>query len=1211
MWWFPRALPTLLRWGDVEVAEVQRLPAGRLRLTEVLLLSGDVCVTVDTLEMPGLHQYLWECFSGELSEDSLVTIDRLQLKLPEIARDDEDGELGVVRPDLASSLRLARELLQQYGQWVPPIEIGELSVSSAVGDLLLCVKDVHLRDWHLGLQLVDERLPEVIDLQASLAPEADWSARLRAPQAGLDLEVLLNLLEEYAELSFSLRRADESAVGFVFFEPGQWRPVRAQLQSDLLSIDAEWLPALELLQVDRAALSAVELCWERGRYTGQLAFSGDVLARDQPPASFAGALEFSGDFEHLRLDVLEVSADWGQLHLEQPVEIDLQDGSVERRAEFLANVDLSRQSYYPSTGELAARLSLAPSASAGANVQFEFSASDLVVGSYQIAQIDLAGGLAGAALSVDELRIQSRGDDDSEVLLRGVAELSTQTLDLEYEASLEPGWLQTLIGIESVQISNRLEARGQITGTVARPIIAGEVEALTFRGPGLRAITFSGSYHSESWDQWSLAARVQAAGAVIDASLDVGMQPGRVVVDLLQFIWSDPSLSTLVLQAPTRFSYQYEGAAAFPESRIAISPVRLVGPGTEISGHWDFVDGLDLQVSHVPLQRFASWVDRELPELTIESVDLSLAALRPQILGSLGMKLETRAVEEAIALRLDLEAELNEMGLVVDTVELDFEGAPLLAGVITAPVSFQIPETGKLFWQLLDQGALMAQLTGSVTPTFAEWLFRVSGFQVGEAALDLNVAGSLFEPTGRLSLKVGSLESAIAGVPAVEQLDFVAKADVDRVQVERVNFVVNNSQVSGNLSLPTDGLFHAVIGTNEARRELFSRGSGSIELIDWQVEDWVGLLPPVMRRSGRVSGFLDLQPDWELRGRLSFQDFSLRPQGSLPSVDLIGGEVELFERRFTVNHASAQMGGSPVSFTGWLDLNDLSQPLWDFAVSGDNVPLARTTDMILRSDLELRVSHTQPEDTPMVSGALNLRSSTMLVEFDPLAPNVASGPQATPPYFTITEPSLADWRFDLQIAGNSFMRVRSPYFQAQLTANFDLGGTFSEPLLLGSVLIEDGELRFPGAKVRITSGEAYIEQSRPYVVQLNLTGIAQRASYVITMDVSQTLDNPQIHFQSTPTLSNASIVRLLTTGSLSGGGSSAVGLYLGQGLLGAGGLDDQLSDRLTVDVGEETSRNGGNTVDVRYDLSKDVFLEGGYDVYDAYNLDLIWSLFKR
>ncbi|HAV12418.1 MAG TPA: hypothetical protein DCX06_02825, partial [Opitutae bacterium] len=560
---------------------------------------------------------------------------------------------------------------------------------------------------------------------------------------------------------------------------------------------------------------------------------------------------------------------------------------------------------------------------------------------------------------------------------------------------------------------------------------------------------------------------------------------------------------------------------------------------------------------------------------------------------------------------LDAEARLAADGVVANQLELKFAGARLLEGSATVPLIFQLPIGGEPIWRLLDSGALLAQLEGVVTPDFSEWLHRSSGIQISDAALDLKVAGTIERPTGLLEMKVPSVVLAAAKVPVIEQIEIYAKAETDQLQLERFRFAVNQSEVSGSLSLPTAGLVKALTGSMGDYQSWLAQGTGQLELNNWRAEDWVDLLPPLLRRSGRFTGAVALKPEWDLSGRLVFEEFALRPTESAPLIDLIAGEVTLEKRKFTVVNASAQVGGSPVSIDGWFDVNDFGSPLWEFAVIGKNVPLVRTTDMILRSDLDVKASHTTRSETPLIRGVLNLRSSTMLVEFDPLTPDVNAGGRSKPPFFSISDPAFAEWRFDLKISGDTFMRVRSPYFKTQLSANFDLGGTFAEPLLVGSARTVAGELRFPGAKMPITSGEAYIERGRPNDVQLNFNGIAHKASYVITMDVSQTLADPQVQFQSTPALSNAAIVRLLTTGSTTGGGAGTVGLYLGQGLLGASGMDDQLADRLTVDVGEANSRSGRNTVDVRYDLSEDFSLEGAYDVYDAYNLDFSWSIFKR
>ncbi|MGZ0707359.1 translocation/assembly module TamB domain-containing protein [Coraliomargarita sp. W4R53] len=1204
-------MPTLLRWGHVEVRSVERLDSGRLLLTELGYFSDSVACSVGTLEMPSLHQYLWERFSGDFSQASLLEVDAfvVQLNATE-SQPAEPTELG--QADVVSIVRQVREALAAYGQWVPPLKLGDLTVRSSDGATFVEAHAVTLRDWQLNAVVEPPQLPERIDtieLQASLDPVAAWSAYVAAPAAGLELDFLLEPRSEELDVSFEFRRAEERAAGLVSFAAGDWLPVRATLESERFSIDPKWLPTLESLQLQGAALSGVDLRWQDDRYVGALAIEGTVVASERPSVPLAGVLEFSGDLERLRVDEFQLTAAWGQLHLRQPLEINLQDGSVTERAEFQAKLDLAQQSFLSAGGGIEASLSVAPSLTAGPNVRFELNAKDLIYDRYQLAQVDLSGSLAGSTLTVDRAVLQPLTSADGKVELSGRADLSTQVLDFKYNASLASEWMNTMLA--PVALSDALTTSGRIGGRLERPIIVGQLESLTVDYPGVTPISVSGTYQSEGWQQWSVVAAATAAGAAINASFVTQVADGSVSVDLSQFVWVDPVRPTIELQAPTSFRYQYSGEADFPESRFVAERFRLVGPELDIEAGWNLATGLELRLRNVTLQRLGRWVDRELPSLTIESVELSVSELRPRLLGSFGLHLETRAVGEDLPLRVDVEVQLTPTGLVADTVQLQFSEAPLLQGSITAPVVLQLPVAGEPFWSLLEAGDLAAELTGSVTPSFSKWLSGNVGLKVSQASLNMNVAGTIEQPTGLLEVSVASLETSMAGVPVVDQIEILAKAESDLIQLERFKFIVNKSEVSGRLSLPTAGLVTAVTGTMEARQKWLSAGAGRIELIDWQAADWVDYLPAIMRRSGRVSGLLELKPDWDLTGRLSFQDFALRPTESLPSIDLIGGEVELVDRRFTVKDASAQVGGSPVAFTGWLDASDLKSPLWEFAVSGLNVPLVRTTDMILRSDLNVKAHHAIADETPIVQGSLNLRSSTMLVEFDPLAPSVETGPQSPPPYFSISEPTIADWRFDLKIAGDSFMRVRSPYFRTQLSASFDLGGTFAEPLLIGAVRTVDGELRFPGAKMRITSGEAYIEQGQPNAVQLSFNGIAQKASYIITMDVSQTLDDPHIHFESTPALSNASIIRLLTTGSTSGGGVGSVGLYLGQGLLGAGGMDEQFSDRLTVDVGEETSRSGRNTVGVRYDLSDDVFLEGGYDVYDAYNLDLIWSLFKR
>ncbi len=1212
-WWLPWTLPSLLRVVGLEVRAVERLETGRLLLSDLSYASDAVRGSLSSLEVPAPQQYLWERWRGDFTRASLLQVKGLSVQMLGGEAEPEALE-PAERSEPFEVARQVREALEAYGAWVPALLLEDCSLRSARGDLLLQLPMLRLRDWQLSVLLEPAGLPEALDtlkLEAVLEPSEAWTAQVLAPAAGLDLQLLLQSREAGLELNFELSRATERVVGQLSFSAGTWLPLRASLQSERLSIDPAWLPTELGQYLEEAALSQLNIDWEQGAYTGALKLQGAVVPPERASLPVSGALKFSGDLERLRVDVLRFFADSGQLHLNQPLEIDLRDGSVSERAAFQANFDLSQQAFVPATGQVDMRLSVVPSLTGGPNVRFDLSAVDLSYETYALARVDLEGRLEGSLLTLDTAALQPASADAGVVELSGQTDLSTEVLDFKYKLALAPDSLNAML--EPLVLSGALNGQGVIVGDWDRPRLEGDFDSLTLQYPNLKPITVSANYQSEGWQQWSVDASAAAGGARIEASLLTRAEQDRVLLELSRLRWSDPVRPTLELPAPAQFSYRFGGEAEVPESRFVLEDFRLLGVDSAIELAWSSASGLDLQVQNVSSQRLESWVAAEFAELSIDSVALALPALRPHLQGDLELHLEMRAAatDSPVNLRVDAKSQWASEGLVADLVQLQFDNAPLLQGTARAPLRLRIPEAGGAFWELLAAGPLAVHLNGTVTPSFADWLSDATGVQLAEASLAMSVAGTIEQPSGRLELAVGSLETGLMGVPAMDQIQLLATAESDRVELEQFKFVVNQSEVSGRLSLPTEGMIDALRGTRQARLAWLSMGSGRIELLDWQAENWVEYLPALMRRSGRVSGSLELQPELDLTGRLSFQDFALRPTESLPSIDLIQGELQLAQRRLTARGASAQVGGSRVEFSGWLDAGDWRHPLWDFSISGENVPLVRTTDMILRSDLDLQAIHTEAGAVPIVQGDLNLRSSTMLVEFDPLASKVETGPQSQPPYFSISEPAIADWRFDLKIAGNSFMRVRSPYFRTQLSANFDLGGTFAEPFLIGSVRTVDGELSFPGAKLRITGGEAYIEPGQPHAVQLNFNGIAQKASYVITMDVTQTLQNPHIHFQSTPTLSNASIVRLLTTGSASGGGVGSVGLYLGQGLLGAGGMDDQLADRLTVDVGEETSRSGRNTVGVRYELSDDVFLEGGYDVYDAYNLDLIWSLFRR
>jgi hypothetical protein len=750
----------------------------------------------------------------------------------------------------------------------------------------------------------------------------------------------------------------------------------------------------------------------------------------------------------------------------------------------------------------------------------------------------------------------------------------------------------------------------KLSGRYRAEALSGRIELQQLAVPQLEPVELTGEYTFQPAGAFSFEGSVRAETAELRAQFKGQVAEEYVTLQLQELDWSDAAGPTWGLVQPAEITYPFGAAAAGAGARLRVTPIQLVDAAGRPRLSLQLEDALRVACAEFSPSRLEPWLQAELPTDLEVDLSLELSQLAPYLQGSLVAELRRRA-ESAEPLRLSGSVQLAAGGMTVDALDFVFRDAPLVAGELRVPLRFKMPQRGALPYELVAGGLLGGQLRGRTSSESSEWLWQAFGVRLEQAELDLDLSGTLLALEGHFNLAAASIEYAASGWPAIRALRLSGTVDPQRIDLAEFGFSLNQSKVLGAGQLSLAAVRELMRSDARGLDRYLGLGTGRLEFDGWQLSNWTPYLPVILRQTGQLNGSLTLSEDAQLQGELRFKELGLRPTGTFPSVDSIQGRLRLSGRTVSIDSASAQVGGSPVAVRGSVDFSDRASPYWDVQVQGENVPLLRSSKMIVRSDVDLRASHAAGSAEPRLEGRMELRSSTLLVDFDPLASSVQLGPSQSPPYFSIQNPLLADWRFDIELVGDSFMRVRSPYFRAELSADLTLGGRFAEPVLLGSLRSTSGELRFPGARMELERAEAYIAPSNPKVVQLNLAGSAQSPAYVVTMEVLGTLQDPQVLLQSSPALTNAQILRLLATGSLTGGGTGTVGLYLGKGLMGPGGLGDRFADRLKLEVGTAKTRSGRDTVEARYDLSDDWYLEGGYDVYDAYNLDLIWSLFRR
>ena len=1216
-YWLPPLLPGLAGQFDLQVEQAERTETGRIRAIGLRYAADGAVVEAEAVELPSPLPYLWERWRGDgYSTETELILEGVRVSLAEVGATERESASP------AESLDRFRRGLEQVRPWLPAIRADRLTVRGEEWPGPLVLPELALVDGILRMGTEAYAGWPAARLRLELPADGPWSARLEPVDGDLRLNAELAPSGEGWGLAAELRRAEDRVELVAEWKASEPLPATAALRTDGFTIREDWIRRLYENHGDGSVrIERMEAGWDGSRYVGTLRLSGTSprLGDGTGAGELAAELDFTGDRKTIRIDRWQLRTDWLESELSAPLRFRFGEGLAGSAAELRLRAELGAQDLFEAGGRIEGTAGLRAEEAGGLRLDFALEGRELEYQGEAIGWVRAAGRYEGGRVELDEVLLRPEGGAEGDrIRVTGIVDPQARTLALDYEWQAERAdWLNERIGLELFAGSQAID--GSLGGSWTRPQLEGRME-LSLAPEGLNPFSLAGDFRMEgdpgarAVPAFAFDGEARAGAGSLRARLEGGYGAGRLRVDLQELASADAARTLLELRRPTRIEWDVSDSSIPIEERLSVAPFELVGPGRRMEGSREEGGPLRLRLRNWSAEGLDPWIAADLPEVLIESADLELRAVRPSLSGRFSV-VAKQAVPFLGTTQLALRAAFDGEGVELPEIELRLDDETLLDGSLRLPLRFQLAEreeAGPFQWD--SSAPLSGRLTAHSNEAVAAWLADRTGARLGSADLELELGGRLEAPEGRLeaslddlALPEGRMGSAL---PPLRDLRLSARADGGPVRIESLEFRVNESRVEGEGALPMAALLDWSGGGREAW-SLLREAEGRLRLRDWKAADWTGLLPEVLRRTGEMTGELSLSPGLELAGELEFSEFGLRPTAALLPVDRIHGRVRLKDRVLSFERAGARFGGIPLDFVGRLDLREPERPVWRFTASGRNVPLARTTDMILRSDIDLTASQEADGAAPLVAGRLDLRQSTLLLEFDPLSPGVRSGPRRAPPFFAIEEEPFADWRFDLEIRGDDFLRVRSPYFRGLLSADFDLGGRFARPKLIGSVLTEDAELRFPGAKIKLDRGEAFIEEGRSEVVQLEASGVARTGSYIIAMDLSNTLDDPHIEFQSTPGLTNAQIVRLLATGSTRSGGAGTVGLYLGKGLLAGPGMDDGLMDRLTIDLGEQVTREGKETVAVRYDLSEDYYLKGEYDEYDAYTLDLVWSLFER
>jgi translocation and assembly module TamB len=1211
-WWLPWLAPSVLSWASVSAESTERTEDGRLRVEGLEFAPegpGGSQLKLGSLEMPNPWDYARVRMTGAAWPDSMqIEIAEVVARLGSSQKEEQAGPVSVHLPETVAGLE--RKFLK-FSPWVPPVLIREASVQNPEGAQLLRIEELSLTREELLAKVYPEGLGGALELDLKLE-EGNWPLSITVPHLDLDLSGTFAVSGE--AFGFDGRLGyDRDAVAFEvrWTGPG-WIPESASIRAEDFPMPWQFVAGLESSQIDEVRVAKLNVDWSDGRYVGVL----DVEAKHEidgreVAAMAAGA--FEGDLDRLRIQKMDIDAPWAAARLETPVVVQIPNAQLEHAAGFRLSVDLSKQPFVPANGVLSGVLDFEPPS----RLRFKLDGDGVSIRDYPMVDLTLAADLDESVLELEGLLLSFSEMEGASAEVEGRLDLRQEKLDLRYKFQGSRDLIAQLGGPDF--LAEGLIASGTVSGEIASPDWSMHFEMPLVQLPRMLPFQAGGNLDGRGASLSRMRASVTNSSEQVEIEMSFSMVDETILHGRVEGLnWNSGGESRWSLESPATFSIPLRGQVPEQFAATGMEELALLGPeaswrlGKEPDGPLALVgQGFDLTW-------LGAWLEGSVPDYEIESGELRISDLRPFLRGTLRLAVNDRSFAGG-ALKLEVTgAQIGEQAE-FESVRLSLGDENIFEGEGILP--FRLvwnEETGSFEPSILESGPMDARMRIVASETITDLIERMAGLKLVEPSMTMEVSGTAGSPVGHLeafsqSIQFLGQEATVDHGPIPDLSDVALRAEADgrSIVIKRLSAEVQGGLVeaSGEWPLRVFPLSREPAGSFDPAGLL--DGVFELRLSGWELQNWTRYLPAMLRRSGEIAGSLNYRPDAGLGGTLIFRDLGLRPTQNLPSVDSIEGSLKFLDRSVQVEQASARVGGSPVFLEGEADFSDWPDLYWRVDINGKNVPVIRRPEIILRSDLDLRIDHPPGDAAPNLSGSLGLRSSTMLVEFDPLSSNVRGGPASKPPFFAIDEAPFSQWGVDLRIEGDRFLRVRSPYFQSILSAGLSLTGRLEDPRLLGSIRIDEGTLSFPGAKMRLDSGEAFIEAAEPDVLQLDLGGAARTRTHVVTMDVSGSAIDPQIQFGSTPPLDNASILRLLTTGSTTGGGAGSVGLYLGRGLLGPGGMSESFADRITIDVGEGTTRSGKDTVGVRFDVNDDVYLQGEYDEYDSYNSDLVWSIFKR
>ncbi len=1206
-WWLEAALRPILAREGITFGQYERSGYGEFILRDVRYEDEDVAATVTEVKAPGIPTALMNLWTNRSCSVKAGTVELVRINQgePSSGESKPEPESGPVArgAQILEYLNLSDRV--NLEAFVERVHLEESSTSLTATDIIY-----DGQSFHAVLTSSITEQTATVDIHRWGTNKLRVIAEISPEPIVLTVDIDLtdpSELKIYAPLTWR----GQSAILNATWQGEDWLPNSATLTAKDWTLPEDFL-SKEDRQGYAAPKGSLEAEWNGERY--QLSLDAAAAPDDSDLPVLNARVEASGDLEAVTVEQARIEGGWIEGQLYEPVTVPFTSLKDLPPFGFALAANFDQQSLLPLKGQTEMRMEADDRPDdAYPLVTALFSGKNLRYGDYTVDLIQAEATLDWPLLTVE--RFMAELPEQSKIEATATVDLAEENIDDLQATATVSGKLAAGYGI-SDPVFESLIATFTVNGPRARPRHEGSlrIEQLAWADDLINVDLAWKGVHGEL-EVLSGKGDGETLDLTWEGGASLGLESQRLT--LKEALLQPSDAPEIRLVKPVNFTRKSDG-------EITIDDLSLEGEQggfLKARGVVQWPERGELTVSgqaNSPV-----WIkvltDAELPFPTqLQQLDLSAQWDN----GPMRFTLDCKAVGFPEGQEpFQVEALARSKGESVELSQLEVrQGENLLT---TAQGNFPVVvNTQANGYVTLDPKApanFTLQAQPGATPLW-RWLQNRYHVILERPEISLKLAGSLSEPSGQLRAGLARLDfpegSGLPHIPRVDNLSAQATFSPEEIRLDGLRTAISGQtlELSGRQPMSKQAWTDMLSGGTPPD---FEKASAKLTFEEVPLKAFETFLPEFFRSKGTFSLHAELKPGLDWFGELDVRDVETMPLPKLGSLAGISARMKLAGHTLTVDNASALVGGRELTITGDVDIADPYAPVFDLALTGDNVPFVRAPGLIIRGSPDLTLK-TNDEQITTLAGKVQLNESFYTVDLASLGQSNDSDPNRRFPYFSVEEEPLASWRLNIDVEGTEFLRVRTPVFEGLVSADMELRGTLYEPLATGQAAIDKGVVLFPFANFRVEQGSVTIRQDQPFTPEIDVTATGRAYGYDLIMRLTGTPDEPLLTFSSTPALEQGDILLMVTAGRMpendqrsSQSRLAGLGIFIGNTILVDMGLVDPLDDRLQVYIGEDVTETGKDTVKVIYRINDTWALVGQYDRFDAFTLDLHWTIYEE